>query len=124
MLLVSLSYGQITDSSEIMVNFIEEPPFFKGDLKEFIQSEIDYPLSAKNDSIQGTVIVSFKIDTLGFTFEHKVVKGVREDLNNESLRVTKLIKFESPALQKGKPIPVKYVLPVVFKLDYTKKKEK
>ena len=60
----------------------------------------------------------------GFTFGHKVIKGVREDLDNEALRVTTLIKFERPAFQRGKPIEVKYTVPVVFNLGDTDKKSK
>jgi protein TonB len=107
-----------------MITFIEKAPFFKDDLKEFIQGELVYPLSAKKDTIEGTVVISFKIDTLGSTINHKVVKGIREDLNNEALRVARRIKFDKPALQKGRPIEVEYNVPVVFDLRHLKKKSK
>ena len=118
LLSVSLLYGQAGDNDNTMILIVEESPFFNGDLKKFIQKEIDYPLSARRDSIEGTVIISFWIDTLGFTFGHKVIRGVREDLNNEALRVTKLINFERPALQKGRPLEVRCIVPVEFKLKY------
>lgn len=121
-LFANFANGQIADSTEInMVTFIEEPPLFKGDLKEFIQSKLEYPLNAKKDTVEGTIVISFKIDTLGLTINHKVVKGIREDLNNEALRVAKLIKFNRPALQKGRPIEVEYTVPVVFDLRCSKK---
>ena len=124
-LLANFAKGQTVDSTEInMITFIEEAPLFKGDLKEFIQSELDYPLSAKKDTIEGTIVISFKIDTSGLTINHKVAKGIREDLNNEALRVAKLIKFDRPALQKDRPIEVKYTVPVVFDLRHSQKKSK
>ncbi|TCO07753.1 energy transducer TonB [Natronoflexus pectinivorans] len=117
--------AQTLDTAKVeMIAFIEEAPFFNGNLKEFIQGELVYPLSAKKDTIEGTVVISFKIDTLGLTVNHKVVKGIREDLNNEALRVAKLIKFDRPALQKGRPIEVEYTVPVVFDLRHLKKKSK
>jgi protein TonB len=117
--------AQTVDTTEVeMITFIEEAPFFKGDLKEFIQGELVYPLSAKKDTIEGTVVISFKIDTLGLTVNHKVVKGIREDLNSEALRIAKRIKFDKPVLQKGRPIEVEYAVPVVFDLRYLKKKSK
>lgn len=117
--------AQTVDTAKVeMITFIEEAPFFYGDLKEFIQGELVYPLSAKKDTIEGTVVISFKIDTLGLTVNHKVVKGIREDLNNEALRVAKLIKFDRPALQKGRPIEVEYTVPVVFDLLRSQKKSK
>jgi len=117
--------GQEVDTTEtFMITFIEEPPHFNGNLKEYIQEELDYPLSAKKDSVEGTVVISFIIDTLGLTTDHTVIKGIREDLNNEALRVSKQIKFDKPALQKGSPIKTEYIVPVVFDLHQLKKKSK
>ena len=114
--------GQTIDTTDVeMVTFTDEAPFYNGDLKKFIQGELIYPLSAKKDSVEGSVVISFTIDTLGLTVNHKVVKGIRDDLNNEALRISKLIKFDKPALQKGKPIAVEYTVPVVFDLPYQKK---
>ena len=92
---------------------------FKGDLIHFIQTNIRYPSSAVLDSVQGRVNVEFIIDTIGYTFNHRILKGgIREDLNQEALRVTRLIKFDTPAFQKDKPVVIKYVVPVDFKLKY------
>lgn len=86
---------------------------YKGDLIHFIQTNIQYPSSAVRDSVQGRV----NIDTVGNTFNHRILKdGIREDLNQEALRVTRLIKFETPAFQKDKPVVINYVVPVVFSL--------
>jgi protein TonB len=124
-LLANFAKGQTVDSTEInMITFIEEAPLFNGDLKEFIQGELDYPLSAKKDTIEGTIVISFIIDTSGLTINHKVTKGIREDLNNEALRVAKLIKFDRPAMQKDRPIEVEYTVPVVFDLRHSQKKAK
>lgn len=105
------------DTSDVcMITFMEVAPVFKGDLIEFIQGELDYPASAKNDNLEGTVFIAFTIDTAGCTDDHKVAKGIREDLDNEALRVAKLIKFETPAMQRDKPIKVKFVVPVKFNI--------
>lgn len=60
--------------------------------------------------------VEFYIDTVGFTFDHRVLRGKRDDLDEEALRVTRLIKFDHPAKQRGKPIIVQYMVPVKFTL--------
>jgi TonB family protein len=99
---------------------VESMPVFRGNLEKFIKNQIEYPVSALKDSIEGKVFVSFWVDTLGNTTEHTIVSGIREDLNNEALRVTKLIKFKKAAMQKGKPIKVKYILKVEFKLPNRK----
>lgn len=90
---------------------------YKGDLIHFIQTNIQYPSSAVRDSVQGRVNVTFMIDPVGNTFNHRILKdGIREDLNQEALRVTRLIKIETPAFQKDKPVVINYVVPVVFSL--------
>ncbi|WP_075603696.1 energy transducer TonB [Saccharicrinis aurantiacus] len=102
---------------EYIITYIEEAPSFSGDLKKFIQNSIVYPPSAKLDSTQGNVFVTFWVDTLGYTQEHKIAKGIRTDLNKEALRVSRLIKFEKPAMQRGKPVKIQYTIPVNFYLN-------
>lgn len=112
-------HGQNNDSisKNELVTFIETAPQFNGCLTEFIADNINYPEKARMDSVEGTVIISFWIDFDGSTINHKIEKGIRKDLNNEALRVTKLIHYEKPAMQKGKAIKVRYVVPVKFNLS-------
>ena len=111
----------VVDSGDLyLIMFIEDAPYFNGDIREFIQRELHYPLSAQKDCVEGTVYISFMIDTMGVTNNHKVVKGIREDLNDEALRVTRKIKFDKPAFQRGKPIAVRFTVPVVFDLQQKK----
>lgn len=71
----------VVDSGYLdLIMYIEDAPIYNGDIKAFIQTELNYPLSAKKDSIEGTVYISFMIDTLGSTNNHKVVRGIRDDL--------------------------------------------
>ena len=108
----------VVDSGYLdLIMYIEDAPIYNGDIKAFIQTELNYPLSAKKDSIEGTVYISFMIDTLGSTNNHKVVRGIRDDLNEEAIKKTKKIKFDKPAFQRGKPITVPFMVPVVFDLQ-------
>jgi len=87
------------------------------ELLSFLAENVEYPKTAIEDKVEGKVFIQFWIDTLGFTHEHKVVKGVREDLDNEALRVARLIKFDKPAKNRGKPIEYCYKLLISFTLD-------
>lgn len=102
----------------------ESMPIFRGNILDFIETNIIYPPSALNDSIEGKIFVSFYVDTLGNTINHKIVNEIRNDLNEEALRVTRLIKFDKPAMLNGKPTEVKYILPVEFRLSTIKKNYK
>jgi protein TonB len=111
------AFSQKKDSCSIStITFVEEKPIFNGNLKDFIQNHIKYPQKAEQDLLEGTVVIVYWIDSLGVTFDHKVIKGIRKDLDEEALRVTKLIKYERPAMQRGKPIKIRYTVPVEFKL--------
>ncbi len=111
--------AQIVDTiwNNKIIDYIEDAPHFKGDLMSFIQKEINYPKSALKDYLEGTVIVSLWVEQDGRTSNHEVTNGIRNDLNEEALRVARLIIFAKPAMQKGKPIRVKYLIPVKFEMQ-------
>lgn len=102
------------NASPYIITYLETSPVYKGDLVSFIQNHIHYPDQALKDSLTGKVIVGFWIDTLGITTDHYIAKGIRCDMDKEALRVAKLIKYDKPAMQKGKPIKVKMLVPVDF----------
>jgi len=137
LLLAHSSYCQIDDDNALVRNCdspfhhsgINFPTFDENypenDIKklyEFIFENLTYPETAKTDKIEGTVFVEFWVDTNGFTSEHKVVVSVRQDLDDEALRVAKLIKFDMPAhYHNGKPIGICWQFPIRFFLDDGKK---
>ena len=116
----------------------KELPIFdkssKNDFKklyEFLMENLIYPETAKADKIEGQVFVQFWIDTCGFTSEHKVIISIRQDLDDEALRVMKLVKFDIPAktMNGNKPVGTCWQLPITFRLEdpeflYYKQSEK
>ena len=109
------------DSIQEMGYPFEDVPEFKGDLRQFVKRNIVYPESAVLDSIEGKVYVKYLVDTSGKTKNHTVVKGIREDLNKEAIRVAKMIKYDSPAKIRGKPVLFYFTLPIRFKLPQQNK---
>lgn len=69
------------------------------------------------DSVQGRVLVSFVVDTLGDIVEPKVIKSVHPLLDAEALRVVKISPRWNPGVSGGKPQRVRYTIPIVFKLN-------
>ncbi|MDD6211148.1 MAG: energy transducer TonB [Bacteroidales bacterium] len=90
------------------------------ELLQFIAENINYPSTAKNDSVEGRVAVKFWIDTDGSTSEHRVIKSVRKDLDEEALRVARLIKFDKPAMSGGIPQGMCFTVPISFVLSRSK----
>lgn len=110
-------YAQDNETPMLVPTFSEEP-IFGGDLEAFILSHIHYPESAVADSIEGRVSVIFTIDTLGGTFDHEVIRGIRDDLDQEALRVARLMRFDTPAMFRNKATQVRFSIPVNFYLKY------
>ena len=114
------------DSTEIDFSIPEEPAKYDNsensnhNLQVFIGQNLKYPETAISDTIEGTVYITFWVDTLGFTYDHKIARGIREDVDNEALRVAKLIKFYKPAKNNGNPVEDSYTSPFRFRLPDAK----
>ena len=114
--IIVVNAQNVCDTCDIIFEEPQELPKIKN-INKFIDENLRYPESAKKDKIEGKIFVSFWIDTLGYTSEHKITKGIRPDLDEEALRVARLIKFDRPAMNGGKPIKVIFTLPFDFKSD-------
>ena len=98
---------------------VEEMPRFPGDEKalfDFIYANIQYPEIAKENNIQGRVILRFCVTYKGGVDQVSVLKGVDPSLNDEAVRVIKMLPTWKPGKQGGKPVNVWYSVPVVFQL--------
>lgn len=109
------------DERPVTMQVVKSMPVFEGDLHDFISKNLIYPDSAIIDNIEGTVVLNFWVEVNCETTGHKVIKGVRSDLDAEALRVSKLIHFTKPAIASNKPIKVRYTISVRFKLPENKR---
>lgn len=83
-------------------------------LRKFIKDSLRYPETI--GYVQGRVIVEFIVDTLGNVKDAKVVKGLSPELNEEALRVIKMLTF-IPGSRNGKAIETKMAIPIKFKRE-------
>jgi periplasmic protein TonB len=104
---------------EVFVVVEEMPSFPGGDmaLLKFINDNLSYPDVAKENNIQGRVILKFCVTYKGTVDQVQVIKGVDPSLDNEAIRVIKLLPAFKPGKQGGKPVNVWFNLPVMFKLN-------
>jgi protein TonB len=97
----------------------EKPKFMGGDENEFTRwvfQNLSYPDIAKENRIQGRVMVSFRVTADGNVTEVKVLRGVDSSLDKEAVRIISMSPRWSPGRQRNKPVPVRYIFPVTFKL--------
>lgn len=100
-------------------NVIDQMPEFPGGidkLLQFINNNMKYPSKAQMEGIQGRVIVQFIVDEDGYIMEPNIVRNVEPSLDNEALRLIKMLPQWKPGTLKGKAVKVKYTVPVAFKL--------
>jgi TonB family protein len=104
---------------------VEEMPLYpggEGDLLKVIQDNLKYPEEAKEQKIEGKVIIRFVVNTEGKTEGISVIKGIHPLLDAEAIRVVSLLSGWKPGMQGGKPVPVWYMVPVNFVLPATEMK--
>jgi protein TonB len=98
---------------------VEEMPAFPGGdgaLLTFINSNIVYPDIARENNIQGKVILKFCVTYKGTIDQIEVVKPMDKALEEEAMRVIKLLPPWKPGKQGGKPVNVWFTVPVIFQL--------
>lgn len=98
----------------------ETMPYFPGGqelLLKYLAANIKYPVSAVKAKKQGRVIVTFIVQKDGSITHAKIARSINPELDAEALRVVKGMPKWTPGTQLGKPVSVKYVLPVKFSLQ-------
>lgn len=103
-----------------VLTFAEQMPEFNGGNKsmyEFLGKSIHYPKLAMTESIEGKVILQFVIDSKGAVNKIEVMKAIGGGCEEEAIRVVNQMPKWSPGKQNGKPVSVRYTLPIAFKLS-------
>ena len=83
---------------------------------KFMNANLRYPEDAKNNNIQGTVYIGFTVTAEGDITDIKVKRGICTSLDEEAIRLFKLIPKWKPATQTGKPVAIKLNYPISFEL--------
>jgi protein TonB len=94
---------------------VEHMPKLIGGLAA-LQRKIHYPELARKAGIEGRVYVQFVVDEHGHVQNPKVIRGIGGGCDEEALRAVKTARFR-PGMQRGRPVKVRYSLPIVFKLQ-------
>jgi TonB family protein len=107
-------------TEDVVFTVVETAPTFPGGdvgRMHFLQENLTYPEKAKREGIQGTVYVSFVVDTDGSISDAKILRGVSPELDEEALRVTKLMPKWNPGTQRGQEVKAQFNFPIRFVLD-------
>ena len=105
---------------EPIFTIVERQPEFEGGLDAFhryIMNEVRYPLEARRAGVEGRVDVQFVVGKDGLLSDVKAIKGIGSGCDEEAVRVLQNAPAFKPATQNGKPVFVRMVVPIVFKLN-------
>jgi periplasmic protein TonB len=96
----------------------ELPQFPGGDsaLRKYLNTNLLYPVIEREEAIQGKVYVEFVIDEFGGVSNAKIKRGVSRGLDAEAIRLIMNMPRWTPGKTTGKPVKVRYILPINFKL--------
>ena len=117
---VTEALPQVTaDKDTAVLRTVEQIPEFPGGIVQFMKwltRNLRYPPQAQEQKIQGKVVVSFIVNKDGSISSPTVVKSVDPMLDNEAMRVVKMMPRWKPGLEKGKPCRTMFAIPINFVL--------
>ncbi len=99
---------------------VEQSPVFIGGLEElgrFLSKNLRYPRQAVQQGIEGKVYVQFVVGRDGKVSQISVLKGIGFGCDEEAMRVVSMMPTWTAGKQGGKPVSVRYNLPISFKLQ-------
>jgi periplasmic protein TonB len=105
-------------SNRNIYQWVDSMPEFPGgldSLRVFIMNNLEYPVICDYD-VEGTVYISFFVETDGSISNKRVLRSIDEILDNEALKVVDKMPKWKPGKCKGIVVPARYIIPVKFRL--------
>lgn len=96
---------------------IDNMPTFNGNINQWLVLNLNYPIEAVEKKQQGKVILEFVVSEYGEILEPKVIRSVSPILDKEAIRTILAMPKWNPGKLNGKPVAVRYMLPITFKLN-------
>ena len=109
--------GKVLSDATKARTIVEQMPQFPGGdaaLISYFSKNVMVPPTAKSKNIKGTVYINFVITSSGNVLYPYVVRGIGGGCDEEALRVVRAMPNWNPGKQKGKPVLVRYNVPVKF----------
>jgi protein TonB len=123
---------RIEENEREIFKVVEENPTFPGceevtakterqqcaekKMLEFIYANINYPSIARENGIQGMVVVKFVVERDGSISNIEIGRDIGGGCGNEAVRVVSIMPKWNPGKQRGTPVRVMFTLPVKFQL--------
>ncbi|MFN0016020.1 MAG: energy transducer TonB [Saprospiraceae bacterium] len=99
---------------------IQKPPSFPGgdgELIKYLSQNIKYPPLARENNIQGSVVLTFVVAKDGSVRDVNIVKDIGGGCGKEAIRVVQTMPKWIPGEANGNAVKVRFTLPVRFRLE-------
>ena len=90
---------------------------FNQSIMKHVGENFEFPYRAIENGIEGKVYVNFIIEKNGEISTVTIARGVHELIDDEAMRVIKLLPNLTPALIQGKPVRMQYTVPITARLQ-------
>jgi len=109
----------VEENTNQIFTAVEKSPSFpggEGAFGKYLGKNIKYPAVARENNVQGRVILTFVVERDGSLTDIKVVRGIGSGCDEEAIRVLKASPKWTPGIQNCRPVRVQYSIPVNFAL--------
>lgn len=116
-----------TKSTDKIVDDPDIDPMFTGGsyaMTNFITENMNYPQESIDKKKEGLVVWTFTVDTEGLLSDFEIIHRADSAIDQEALRIIKLMPPWRPAKLDGKFVKAKTFVPMLFKLNNAKKRER
>lgn len=110
---------RINEGADEVFDVTEVQPIPPGGMEgwvKYLSTNLEYPLEARKNGIEGVIIVSFVINADGSVRDPEILRGLGGGADEEALRVVMESPNWTPAYQLGRPVASRLRLPVRFSL--------
>ena len=109
----------LKDNQEVFMIVEQLPTFPEGEeaFSKFLSENIVYPQQAREAGIEGRVMVGFIVESDGEITNVKVLRSIDPVLDEEAIRVIKMMPKWNPGKLQGKAVRVQYQVPITFSLQ-------
>ena len=101
------AYSQSDDVDNDVYNMVDQSAKFQdgyNSIIKFVQENIKFPAEAKENNVHGRLMVSVVVEKDGSLSDIKIKKGLGYGLDEEIVRIIKMMPKWQPAQHKGKTV--------------------
>lgn len=112
--------AEVVEAEDELFTVVDQQPEFAGGyeaMMAFIKGNMQYPANARRMRVEGTVHVSFIVSKTGEISDVKVLRGIMTECDREAVRVVRMMPHWTPGKQNGRPVNVRFILPLKFRLN-------